>query len=231
VWAISLSAFFADAGYQAVWAGFPLFLVVVLRQPVWEFGVASASSYGGGALFSFAGARIGERIGHRRLALIGNSATPLLSLSALPICPAAAVGLLCGGWWARNLRSPSRRTMLVEAGPREVDRSLAFGFLHAWDVGGGAVAGSYVLISMVAGVSFRWVFLLTVAPLVVSTVALSRAGTGQGAAQAARGTRVSAPTVDDGPGPPALPGSRSLLAAAALYGFIYYKLGSWGSRY
>ncbi len=239
VWAISLSAFFADAGYQSVWAGFSLFLVVVLHQPVWEFGVASAFAYGGGALFSVAGARLGDRIGHRRLALLGNAAIPLLSLSALSVSPAVAIGLLCGGWWARNLRSPSRRVMLVEAVPREADRSSAFGFLHALDVGGGAVAGLYVLVSVLAGVAFRWVFLVTLAPLVVSTVALSRARTGREAAQAAGPARASAPVAGDdrataGDDPPAagddpaasaLPGSRSLLAAAALYGFTYYSVG------
>lgn len=225
VWSISLSAFFADAGYQAVWAGFPLFLVVVLHQPVWEFGVASALAYGGGSLFSLAGARIGERIGHRRLALLGNSAIPLLSLSALPLGPAAAIGLLCGGWWARNLRSPSRRVMLVEAVPREADRSSAFGFLHALDVGGGAVAGLYVLVGVIAGVPFRWLFLVTVAPLVVSTVALTRARTGQTEAQDASSAQVPIPIAGDDPPPPPLPGSRSLLAAAALYGFTYYSVG------
>ena len=225
VWAISLSAFFADAGYQAVWAGFPLFLVVVLHQPVWEFGVASALAYGGGALFSVAGARLGERIGHRRLALIGNSAIPLLSLSALWVSPAAAIALLCGGWWARNLRSPSRRVMLVEAVPQEADRSSAFGFLHALDVGGGAVAGLYVLASVLAGVAFRWVFLVTLAPLVVSTVTLSRARTGRAATQGARAAQHRAPVTGDEPAPPSLPGSRSLLAAAALYGFTYYSVG------
>ncbi len=225
VWAVSLSAFFADAGYQAVWAGFPLFLVVVLHQPVWEFGVASALSYGGGALFSLAGVRLGERIGHRRLALIGNSAIPLLSLSALPVSPAAAIGLVCGGWWARNLRSPSRRVMLVEAVPREADRSSAFGFLHALDVGGGAVAGLYVLVSVLAGVAFRWVFLLTLVPLMVSTVALSRARTGRVAAQVARPAQVAATAAGDDPPAPALPGARPLLAAAALYGFTYYSVG------
>ncbi|MHB8506176.1 MAG: hypothetical protein ACYDEN_10765 [Acidimicrobiales bacterium] len=75
VWAISLSAFFADLGCQAVLAGFPLFLVLVLRQPVWGYGLASALSSGVGALFSYAG----DRIGHRSLVLVGNAVIPLLS--------------------------------------------------------------------------------------------------------------------------------------------------------
>jgi hypothetical protein len=106
VWAISFSAFFADLGYQAVLAGFPLFLVLTLHQPVWEYGLASALSYGGGAAFSYAGGWIGDRVGHRKLALAGNSVIPLLSLCALVASPAWAIGLLTGGWWARNLRPP-----------------------------------------------------------------------------------------------------------------------------
>ncbi|MDA8297815.1 MAG: MFS transporter [Actinomycetota bacterium] len=223
VWSIALSAFFADSGYQSVLAGFPLFLVLVLHQPVWEFGLASALSYGGGALFSLAGARLGERLGHRRLALIGNAIIPLLSLSALVASPGVAIGLLCGGWWARNLRSPSRRVMLVEAVPDEAHRSAAFGFLHALDVGGGAVAGCYVLASVLVGLSFRWIFLVTVAPLVMSTVMLSRARTGRRAAVAAP-ARARHDAADADP-EPALPGSRPLLAAAALYGFTYYSVG------
>ena len=109
--------------------------------------------YGGGSLFSLAGARIGDR----RLALLGNSAIPLLSLSALSVSSAAAIGLLCGGRWARNLRSPARRVMLVEAVPRESDRNSAFGFLHALDVGGGAEAGLYMLVAVIALLIFQGV--------------------------------------------------------------------------
>ncbi len=221
VWAISLSACFADLGYQSVLAGFPLFLVLVLHQPVWEFGLASAVSYGGGALFSYVGGRLGDRTGHRRLALIGNAVIPLLSLSALFASPAAAIGLLTGGWWARNLRSPSRRVMLVEAVPEESHRSSAFGFLHALDVGGGALAGVYVLIAVLAHVPFRWIFLVTVLPLAISTFSLSRARTGQHVVAPKRATSSPAPDPVEAP----LPGARALLAAAALYGFTSYSVG------
>ncbi len=226
VWAISLSAFFADTGYQAVLAGFPLFLVLVLHQPVWEFGLASALSYGGGALFSLAGARVGERIGHRRMALAGNLLIPILSMSALVASPAAAIGLLCGGWWARNSRTPSRRVMLVEAVPSQADRSSAFGFLHALDVGGGALAGFYVLAATLAHVAFRWVFLATAFPLALSTLTLSRARTGQLTASARARAEARARGLFGGNElRPPLPGARSLLVATALYGFTYYSVG------
>ena len=236
VWAISGSAFFADLGYQAVLAGFPLFLVLSLHQPVWEYGLASALSYGGGALFSYAGGRIGDRVGHRKLALAGNCAIPLLSLCALVANPAWAIGLLTGGWWARNLRSPSRRVMLVEAVPAEEHRSAAFGFLHGLDVGGGALAGVYVLVALSDHVPFRWIFLATAVPLVVSTISLSRAHVGGPRPRAAPGPPEpsSRPTGEPGPqsepgpdepGDPPPPGARALLGAAALYGFTFYSVG------
>jgi len=249
VWAISLSAFFADLGYQAVLAGFPLYLVLTLHQPVWEFGLASAVSYGGGAVFSYAGGRIGDRVGHRTLALAGNSFIPLLSLCALVASPAWAIGLLTGGWWARNLRSPSRRVMLVDAVPEERHRSSAFGFLHGLDVGGGALAGVYVLIAVTQHVAFRWIFLATAVPLVVSTLSLSRVKVGRVAAASAPRVSPGSPAAPAAPGPPAPPaapaprapsgadhqdmpnpappppGTRPLLAAAALYGFTFYSVG------
>ncbi len=226
VWAISLSAFFSDTGYQAVWAGFPLFLVLVLHQPVWEFGLASAIAYGGGTLFAWLGALLGDRIGHRKVAIGGNALIPLLSLSALWASPAAAIGLLCAGWWARNLRTPSRRVMLVEAVPDESDRNSVFGFLHALDIGGGALAGVYVLIGVVEHVAFSWIFLGSVLPLAAATFSLTRTTT---AATAHRRVRPSG-TGPSGTGPseataPPLPGAVALLAASALFGFTYYSIG------
>lgn len=219
VWAISLSAFFSDTGYQGVLAGFPLFLVLVLRQPVWEFGLASAIAYGGGTFFAWLGAVLGDRFGHRRVAILGNAMIPLLSLSALWASPAAAIGLLCAGWWARNLRTPSRRVMLVEAVPDEGDRNPVFGFLHALDIGGGVLAGVYVLIAVIEQVPFRWIFLGSVLPLAAATYSLTRCTTGR---RAAAGT----PAGQEIPGEARpLPGAVPLLAAAALYGFTYYSVG------
>ncbi len=218
VWAISLSAFLADLGYQAVLAGFPLFLVLELHQPVILFGVASALSYGGGTFFSLLGGRLGDRLGHRRVALLGNSLIPLLSLSALSTSPSVAIGLLTGGWWFRNLRSPSRRVMLTEAVPDPSARTAAFGFLHALDVGGGALAGLWVLVAVSAHLPYRWIFLATAVPLVASTFALSRARTG---------VRISRPslTATAGQPRPPLPGAGAMLLAAALYGFTFYAVG------
>ena len=200
-------------------AGFPLFLVITLHQPTWEFGLASALSYGGGAIFSWVGGRIGDRIGHKHLALIGNSLIPLLALSALVASPAWAIGFLCGGWWFRNLRSPSRRVMLAEAVPNEKHRGSAFGFLHAIDVGGGALAGLWVIGALTIHLAFRWIFLIAGIPLVISTLFLSKATTG-GKRKATEASSEHKQVESDPP-----KGVRPLLIAASLYGFTAYSVG------
>ncbi|MCL5886096.1 MAG: MFS transporter [Actinobacteria bacterium] len=172
VWAISLSAFFADLGYQGVLAGLPLFMVIALHASVALYGLAMALGFGGGSLIAYLGSRLGDRIGHRKLAIIGNSAIPLLSLTALVASPVAAITFFCTGWWARNLRSPSRRVMLTKS-TIESTRTQAFGFLHALDIGGGIFAGIYMIVSIAEGLSYRYVFLGTIIPLVVSTFCLT----------------------------------------------------------
>lgn len=220
VWAISLSAFFSDSGYQGVLAGFPLFLVLVLHQPVWEFGLASAIAYGGGALFAWAGALLGDRIGHRKVAIGGNALIPLLSLSAVWANPSVAIGLLCAGWWARNLRTPSRRVMLAEAVPAEKDRNSVFGFLHALDIGGGALAAVYVLIAVIEDVPFRWIFLGSALPLAAATLSLTKCTTGR-----PRNRQETGRDAEAGGSGRRLPGALPLLIAAALFGFTSYSVG------
>jgi MFS family permease len=218
VLSISLSAGFADLGYQGVMAAFPLFLVLVLHAPVWAFGLAMALSYGGGPLFAAWGGRTGDRIGHRRTAILGNSLIPLLSLTGLFALPVAAVSFLCAGWWARNFRSPSRRAMLVEA-TADQHRSAAFGFLHGVDVAGGIFAAVYVTLLITAKVAWSWVFLVSLLPLAASTLMLTRARTG----------RAPDPEVSQQPSPPLAPARqsalRNLLWATAVYGFSSYSTG------
>ncbi len=216
VLAISFSAFFADLGYQAVLAGFPLFLVLELRAPVWLYGLATALSYGGGAVVAYLGGRLGDRTGHRRLAIWGNAFIPLLSLSALIPAAAPAVVLLTLGWWARNLRTPSRRAMLAGI-VSEPDQGAAFGFLHALDIGGAMLAAAYVLLAVLGHLPWSFVFLATALPLAASTIALTRTSPQPKAPppEHLRGAAAQTPAV----------GLRTLLAAAALYGFSSYSVG------
>lgn len=223
VWSISLSAFFADLGYQSVLAGFPLFMVVTLKQAAWEYGLAMALSYGGGALFSLLGSRLGDQFGHRKVALIGNSFIPLLSLCALVASPIWAIGLLTGGWWSRNLRSPSRRVMLSESITSDEHRNTVFGFLHALDVGGGAAAAVFVILAISSHIQFKFIFLATAIPLAISTLLLTGSNTGTSINKPRK--QQSQPG-DEGKQDQKLPPvAKSIFLASALYGFTFYSIG------
>ncbi len=223
VWWIAFSAFFADLGYQMVIAGLPLFLVLALRAPAWAFGLTTALSYGPGAFIGYLGGRLGDRIGRRKVAILGNGLIPLLSLTGLAGGVAGAAALFSGGWWARNFRTPARRAMLTEIVP-ERERGRAFGLLHALDVGGGLLAALAVLLLVAAHVSFRYIFLLTVLPLAASTACLVATRTGMApAGQTARAAGAEAAGAGGKQRNLAL--YRGVIIAAALYGFSSYSLG------
>lgn len=217
VWFIASSAFFADLGYQAVLAVFPLFLVLTLHASVALLGLAMALAYGPGAVAGYVGGRVGDTHGRRRAALWGNALIPLLSLTGLVASASAAAGLLALGWWARTFRSPPRRAMLTEA--VAVDhRARAFGFLHALDVGGGALAALLAFVLVSAHVPYRTVLLVTVIPLVLSTLTLARVRVG-----GARTGPTPAASIAAGPAGSASPVYRGVLLASALYGFSSYS--------
>ena len=168
---ISLSAFFADMGYQAILAGFPVLLVFVLHEPVYLLGVVYAVTYGGGAVLGFAGGIIGDRIGRKRTAIAGNIFILLLSLVGLATGAVEAAALYIMGWWSRDFRSPSRRAMLSDVTNKK-ERRWAFGMLHVFDIGGGAIAVTYLLVLLYLKVPIRTIFILTALPISISTVCL-----------------------------------------------------------
>jgi MFS family permease len=213
LWLISLSAFFADLGYQAVLAGFPLFLVLDLHRSPLLLGLATALAYGPGALMGYLGGRLGDRLGHKRVAVFGNSLIPFLSLSGLFAAP-GAIATFALGWWARNFRSPSRRVMLTEVVPAE-HQPRAFGFLHALDVGGGFLAAMGLAGLLALNVTLPRAFLLTLIPLVLSTLTLLGVPAG---------LKPTPPRAQAGGRSPQLGLYRGILIATALYGFSTYSL-------
>ncbi len=168
---ISMSAFFADMGYQAILAGFPILLVFVLHAPVYYLGIAYALAYGIGALFSTAGGILGDRLGRKRVTILGNIFILILPLLTFATTAIQALATYSTGWWARNFRSPPRRAMLSES-TTKAERPRAFGFLHALDVGGGVVAVAYLLILLYMKLSLQSIFIFTAIPIALSTLCL-----------------------------------------------------------
>jgi hypothetical protein len=191
---ICFSAFFADLGYQAVTAVFPLFFILKLRQPAYLFGLVSALSFGAGSLFSLLGGKIGNKRSKKAVSLAGNSLIPLMCLSGLSSNVFLAGLLFIGGWWARYFRTPPRRAWLVEVSD-PVYRSKIFGFLHALDVGGGLLAAVYSIVMVIFfRFSFGYIILLTIVPLLASTICLVLAGTTPNAKWLAKSVKIEQAT-------------------------------------
>lgn len=58
---LALSAFFADGGYQAVTAVFPLLVIFAMKEPPYVYGLLLALAFGGGSLFAYLGGRLGDK--------------------------------------------------------------------------------------------------------------------------------------------------------------------------
>ena len=172
---ISLSAFFADMGYQAVTAVFPLLIVIDLGEPAYVYGVFLALAYGVGSLFSLVGGRLGDKRGKKGIALVGNLLIPLMSVSVLFPSVIEIGALFVFGWGARYFRTPARRAWLVEVSDPS-HRSKTFGFLHALDVGGGMIAVIYSIVLVLMGAPLDQIVLVTAIPLLVSSLTLALAG-------------------------------------------------------
>ncbi len=217
---ISLSAFFADFGYQTVVASLPVLLVVVLHAPVYVFGIVVAVSYGLGAIFGYAGGLLSGRYGKKKVTIFGNLLIPILSLSGLATSFYEASVLFTGGWLSRNFRSPARRAMIDDEVSGK-NRTAVYGFLNAMDVGGGVLSISVLLSLLYFGVGLRSIILLTAIPILFSSFLLFFVKERKGVSRAAYkikknvGTRMRL--------------NRNaffgVIIATSLYGFSFYSLG------
>ena len=226
---ISLSAFFADMGYQAVTAVFSLLIIIELKEPAYVYGLLLALSYGVGSLFSLLGGRLGDRYRKKTISLAGNLLIPLMSISALFPNIIVTGALFVLGWWARYFRTPSRRAWLVEVSNPDY-RSKIFGFLHALDVGGGMIAVAYSVVLVLLNVPLREIIVITIIPLLISSLSLALAGTkkseGFVAAQNLEATKSN--TQDKNRRTEERKNDfifRALLISATFFGFSYYALG------
>ncbi|MHB8361039.1 MAG: MFS transporter [Thermoplasmataceae archaeon] len=214
VYHLAFSAFFADMGYQIVVGGLSIFIVIVLGAPVWVFAVIEAFSYGIGAFFAYTGGMLADRFGAKRIAIIGNSLIPVLSFTGLFRNYAAAGSMYITGWWSRNLRSPPRRTLLIESSTPQ-DRSKAFGFLHGLDVGGGIIASVLLITLYELGYPFSIIFFISIVPLIISTLLIV----------ATKKTKRERVEESDKPTKEEKRTTTGIFIATALFGFSYYSIG------
>lgn len=215
---LCFSAFFADLGYQGVAALFPLYVVFRLHAPVYAYGIITAVAFGGGSLVSYVGGLAGDRLDRKSIAIAGNALIPLMALAGLVHGLWACAAFFILGWWARYFRTPARRALLVNV-TRPEERSFAFGFLHALDIGGGMLSALLALLFLGLRVPVGTIILFAILPLAVSTALLFFVQRSE--LYPAQTPRPVTGASD--------PGGRTLLIAllvsATLYGFSFYNLG------
>ncbi|MEM3791489.1 MAG: MFS transporter [Candidatus Micrarchaeaceae archaeon] len=215
---LSLSAFFADSGYQMLVAGLPLFIVFALKAPVYAYGIATALAYGVGSLFSYLGGVLSDKYSKKKIAIFGNALIATLSFTGMSSNAAEAISLFSIGWWFRNFRTPARRAMQSDLSKKE-HRGKAFGFLHALDILG-AVTASLILIFLLSlHLGFKYIFLISSIPIAISTILLFPVKEKKVRNEKARINRV-------------VEASRinkkvfaGIIFSTALYGFSSYSLG------
>jgi MFS family permease len=169
---ISLSAFFADLGYQTVIALIPIFLVLQLHEAPYVFGVVTAFSYGFGSVFAFVGGKAGDKYGRKKISILGNIFIPLLSFSGITGNPFFVGSLFTTGWWSRNFRTPPRRALLADVSSKSF-LSKTFGFLHALDVAGGMISVFTAALLLFLKFPIGEIILFSVVPLSASTLLLA----------------------------------------------------------
>lgn len=221
---LSLSAFFADLGYQGVTALYPLFVVLELHKSPLIYGLISGLGFGVGSLFAFVGGRLGDRLPKKPIIIIGNLGILLLALSGISSTIWISGLLFMGGWWFRYLRTPPRRALLVQVTAPE-HRTKVFGFLHALDISGGLLSIIAAITLLLLHVSAGHIIIYAAIPLTISTLVLLPVGksklylveekvdeevkTSEAAAKHKRRQRIFL----------------AILVASGLYGFSFYNLG------
>ncbi|MCQ4345692.1 MAG: MFS transporter, partial [Sulfolobaceae archaeon] len=172
VYKISFSAFFADLGYQAAVALFPLILVVIFGVPVSFYGIIEGINYGGATFMGFLGGLAADKYGAKRVTVIGNAFITFIALIGLAANYLEAAIFFMAGWFARNFRSPPRRVMiLLVTEPSE--RRKAFSVLHALDIGGASLALVYVTLGLYARVDVALLTIPALLTLLISTALLA----------------------------------------------------------
>jgi MFS family permease len=172
VYKISFSAFFADLGYQAAVALFPLILVVIFGAPVSFYGIIEGINYGGGTFMGFLGGLTADKYGAKRVAVIGNAFVTLFALIGLAANYLEAAIFFMAGWFARNFRSPPRRVMILQV-TEPSERRKAFSVLHALDIAGASLALVYVTLGLYARVDVALLTIPALLTLLISTALLA----------------------------------------------------------
>jgi MFS family permease len=181
-----------------------------LGAPAVALGAIEATADAAQSFAKLGGGVVADRTDKRKRVASAGYTTTALSTGAFALAgPWGVIALFRAlAWGARGMRSPSRDTLLA-AGVAPELRGRAFGLERAMDAAG-AVAGPLIAAGLVAVLSFRQIFLVSILPGLLAATAIWRLVQERphGAGHGARREVDSLP-----PGP-----FRSLAVSSAVYG-------------
>jgi MFS family permease len=162
-----LASLLSDLGHEMATAILPLFIVTIGASPA-ALGIIEGASDGASTFAKVGGGRIADLAGWRQKVaslgyLITGFATGSFALAQtwFELLIARTIG-----WMARGARGPCRDNLLVESVPR-AKVGTAFGFHRSADTLG-AILGPLAAMLLMHRLGFRWIFLLSLFPGVLS---------------------------------------------------------------
>jgi MFS family permease len=178
VFAMGLTSFFGDMGYEMATALLPGFFAV-LGLPAAALGTIEGVADATSSFVKLGAGWLSDRLGHRKtIAVVGYllSGTSKALFAFAYGWPLILIGRVVA-WFGRGIRGPLRDAMLAESVPVET-RGKAFGFHRAGDTAG-AILGPLIGVGLLTYLSphssdpsrpFRIAFLLTLIPGLASAL-------------------------------------------------------------
>jgi len=169
---MGLASLFSDMNHEMASAVLPVFLSTVLGAPAFALGVIEGVADGVSTIFEFWSGWYSDRIGKRKgLAVVGYAVTAF-SKATFALATSWWHVLLgrTFGWIGWSIRSPVRDALLTES-TTAATISRAFAFHRTMDTLG-AILGPLTATLLVAHVSIRVIFLVSLIPGVCAVLSL-----------------------------------------------------------
>ncbi len=177
VWALAVTSLLSDLGHETATAALPSFLAAIGAPPV-TLGAIEGIADAASSSVKLVTGYISDRVGRRKPFVVAGYILTGLSTGAYALAHSWIAILVARtlGWISRGARGPLRDVILTQSVPATA-RGRAFGFHRAGDTVG-AVMGPLFAAAAIPWLaarftgdptaSFRWVFLLSVIPGVLS---------------------------------------------------------------
>ena len=177
VWALAITSLLSDLGHETATAALPSFLAAIGAPPV-TLGAIEGIADAASSSVKLVTGWVSDRVGRRKPFVVAGYLLTGLSTGAYAFAHSwiAILAARTLGWISRGARGPLRNVILTDSVPATA-RGRAFGFHRAGDTVGAILGPLYAaaalpwLATRFAGdptAPFRWVFLFTVIPGVLS---------------------------------------------------------------